>query len=126
MHPLLNFYINIPVPGVIYLNIVVLHHALGEVAEFEAILLASSHHSVQIKIFYINCHEFCIECLDDAVEENLYCGQIHYVFTAVLRIVYPIYSYCESGLVGISIFLYVIHHKSPIHNVPKPIGKGIC
>ena len=62
IYPSLNIHIHIPVPSVLILNIVVLNHNLGEVGEFEAHVLALIHWSVQIKIFYINCHEFCIEC----------------------------------------------------------------
>ena len=51
MHPPLNLHIHITTPGGLCLKIVVLHHTLGEVDEFEAHVLASSHWSVQMKYF---------------------------------------------------------------------------
>ena len=126
IHPSLNLHIHIPVPGGLLLNILVMHHNIGEASEFEAHVLASSHRSVQIKIFYINCHEFCIECQEDNVEDNLHCGQIHCGCNAIYWIVLPISSYRESGLVGIDIFQSLIHHDSPIRHVPPPVDGDRC
>ena len=116
MHPPLNLHIHITTPGGLCLKIVVLHHTLGEVAEFQA---------QQIKKIYINCHEFCIGCRDNAAEKNLHCGQIHWWCNGISRIVHPVYSYCESCSVWIAIFSSIIYHYSPIRHVTPPFGRDI-
>ena len=52
------------------MEFVVSNYVVREVAEFEAHELALSHWYVQIEIFDVDCHEFCIGRGDDAVEEE--------------------------------------------------------
>ena len=68
VHTLFDFYVDPAVVGDFLCKVVVGDDIFWEVAEFEVHILAPSHKGVQIGVFYINRHEFCIGRGYDAVE----------------------------------------------------------
>ena len=70
VHAAFNLCVDPAVGSGFLFEIVVGDDIVGEVVEFEAHELASCHWGVQIEILYVNCHEFCVGCGDDTVEEK--------------------------------------------------------
>ena len=69
IHASSNLHVHIPTPGCFCLQIVLLHHTLGYVAEFELHVLSPSHVDVQVKLLVIIFHEVGVDCQYDAVDE---------------------------------------------------------
>ena len=64
----------------------------------------------------------CVKCQDYAVEEKLHYGQNYCGCAKISLVVYPITPHCESCALGVSLLGAVVHHYSPIGDVPPPVN----
>ena len=82
-----NLHVDPVVVSGFLMEFVVGDYIVGEVAKFEAHELAPSQWCIQVEIFDVDCHEFCVGRGDDAVGEDFDCEEVDCMRPMVSKVV---------------------------------------
>ena len=100
-------------------------YVVQEVAEFEAHKLATRHWCIQVEIFDVDCHEFCVGRGDDAVEEEFDYEEVNCGSSAVSGVVDAIAANGEAGAIWICLLWPVVNNYAAVGDIAPAVDWDI-
>ena len=116
-----NLHVDPAVVGGFLMEFVVGNYVVREVAEFEAHELAPSHWCIQVEIFDVDYHEFCVGRGDDAVEEEFDCEEVNCGSFAVSGVVDAIAADGEAGAIWICLLWPVVNNYAAVGDIASAV-----